>query len=183
MCRHREKAAIYVEETELPKHLLYTDVGLCGARINLGLSATYNYKVLPWLGIGVGAQAYDFFPTVCHDHRYVPAVYGDLQFYIRPRKKGQFLAFIDIGKDFYSSSDEYVRQNDFIYYVPLKNGGYFGLGIGYFRAVTKRGWGVYTTLKLISNFYKPNVYNIETGEKYISAYDRGTAVLSFGFRF
>lgn len=169
--------------TSAQKHDVYADVGICGVRINLGVSATYNYKVLRWLGLGAGAHVYDFFPTVTHEHRYIPAVYGDIRFNIRPEKKNQFFAFLDIGVDFYKKSDFYIRSGDYIYYVPLRNGNYTGLGIGYARTVTQRGGGIYTTLKIIDNGYSANTYNIVTGEKSTGNFDRGTIVLSFGFRF
>jgi hypothetical protein len=180
---NQHKRSHYDDEASTSRHNLYADVGLCFSRTNVGLSLTYNYKILPWLGAGLGVQDYDFYPTVTHDHQYIPAVYADLHFIIRAKKKGQILVFLDIGKDFYDSSSQYVRRGDDIYYVPLNNGLYNGLGLGYFRSITKKGWGVYTTLKLIGNIYQPNKYNIRTGEKYISRYDEGTFVFSLGFRF
>ena len=178
-----QRKSSYYDETEVSKHMVYADIGITGARILPGISATYNYNFVPWLGLGIGAHAYDFFPTIAHGHQYVPAVYGDVHFIIRPKKRGQVLAFLDIGHDFYKKSDRYVRYEDEIYYVPLKNGTYTGLGLGYLRTLKKRGWGLYTTLKIISNGYPVNKFDIIKQEKYVSRYARGNMALSFGIRF
>jgi hypothetical protein len=165
------------------KHNLYVDAGVCGSRINLGLSATYNYKPVKWFGIGAGLQTYDFFPRLVDVHQYVPAVFGDLRFNIRPGKTDQFFLFLDLGIDFYKHTGLSDTSGTVIYTDIDDNGSYTGFGFGYFRALKNNSWGPYGSLKLISNGYNADAYNFATGERYVESGSRGTIVLSFGLRF
>ncbi len=165
------------------KHVLYADVGVSLSRFSPGLSATYNYKFARFMGIGIGVQGYPFYPTMTSPHQFVPAIFGDLRFTIRPRKMGQLFAFLDIGIDFYKHSDNYSRDGNIAYTVDKDNGTYTGLGCGYFRRLTKRGGGPYGSLKIISNGYKANAYNVVSHEQRTESWSRGSAAVSVGFRF
>jgi hypothetical protein len=85
--------------------------------------------------------------------------------------------------DFYKHNDDFSRDGSYVYTVPKDNGVYFGLGFGYFRRLTSRGWGIYTTLKAINNFHKVDELHLTTGSERSFTVADGTLVLSFGFRF
>jgi hypothetical protein len=164
------------------QNVLYADAGISFAKITPGFSATFNYRALSWLGLGAGAQLYNFHATPIN-LQYVPTLYGDIHFNIFPKKKNQLLAFLDIGADIYQSNHSYWRRDIIEYTVPKDNGVYWGMGLGYFHRITKRGWGLYATAKLINNIYKANTYNLVTAARGTEGMSEGTAVLSVGWRF
>lgn len=165
------------------KHQLYTDVGLCLDYTNLGLSATYNYNVGRHIGIGGGVQAYVFHPAITNPRQFTPAVFADFRFRIRSKHISQYFVLTDLGVDFYKHSDDYVREGNWVYTVPNDNGVYFGLGMGYFRRISSRGWGAYATLKMITNLHKENQLHLTNNEQKSVTIGDGTVVVSVGFRF
>lgn len=165
------------------KQYLYTDGGLSLAYFDPGFSATYNYNILRHLGIGAGAQAYVFHPATTLPRHFTPALFADLRLRIRPEKISQYFVLADLGMDFYQHNNDVVRDRNFSYSVPKKNGFYFGLGIGYFLRLTYRGWGPYASVKLINNIYNKDEVNLSTGEPKTISSAGSTTVLSLGFRF
>ena len=165
------------------KHVLYADAGNSMARFYPGASITYNYNIVKWVGIGVGIQAYDFHATISN-FEYVPAAFADLRVNICPRKKNQFFAFLDLGINFYKhNSSYYWRDGNTFYNVRSDNGNYGGLGVGYFRPITKRGWGPYGSLKIISNSYKAYPYSAVTDRQQAAGFGDATLVVAVGFKF
>lgn len=164
------------------KHQLYPDLGICGSQLRPGLSATYNYSPLKFLGVGGGVQAYHFFPTIAHSVQYVPAIYGDVRLTAWARKKNRVFAFLDIGINIYKHSTLREQEGTIIYTNATNSGMYTGIGVGYMHMITKKGWGLYWTLKSISNNSKANAFDLATGERYTTSGSRGSAVLSVGLR-
>ncbi len=164
------------------KNVFFGDAGISLARFYPGASVTYNHNLARWFGVGAGAQAYDFHATRTN-YQFIPALFGELRFNIRPRKKSQLFLFLDIGADFYKHNDYYWHQADMVYDVRKDDGIYTGLGIGYFRRKTKRGWGPYVSLKFISNSYNVDEYNIVSSKQNIAVWADATFVFSAGFKF
>ena len=169
--------------TSAQKHYIYTDAGLSLAYMDPGFSATYNYNVAKHIGIGAGVQGYVFHPAVTNHRHFTPAIFADFRFRIRPERISQYFIIADLGMDFYKHNDDYAREGNYVYTVPKNNGIYFGLGFGYFLRLTHRGWGPYTTAKLINNFYRQDQLNLATGERKSLTSAGGTLVISLGFRF
>lgn len=171
-------------QIEYKKHHLYADAGLSLSQLHPGASATYNYRPLKFLGLGAGAQVHAFFPTLTNSCQYLPAIFGDLRFTIRPLKKNQFFAFLNVGVDFYQHNNYIDQYEDVIYRVTNDNGVYSSIGLGYFRVKnTKRGSGIYFTVKTMSNSYGMEAFNISTKELYATSSSRGTLAVSFGYKF
>ena len=165
------------------KNYLYTDGAISLAYFDPGFSATYNYDPIKYIGVGIGVQGYVFHPATTNPRLFTPAAYADIRFKIRPEKISQYFVFMDIGMDFYKHNNDSAIIGNYIYSVPNDNGVYVGFGLGYFLRLTYRGWGVYTTAKLINNIYKRNEYNITTNERSSINPAGGTVILSLGFRF
>jgi hypothetical protein len=165
------------------KHHLYADVGISHSRFYPGFSATYNYRPVRFIGLGVGIQGYAWYPTMTNPHQFVPGVIGDLRFNVRPGKSSQFFSFLNVGIDFYKHNNTTEPDSNLIYSVSRNNGTYGALGFGYFLRLTRRGGGLYTSVKIMTNFYKTDVYDITTKEQYTETHDRGTLVISYGFKF
>ena len=161
---------------------LYVDAGISLARLYPGTSTTYNYNLARYLGLGIGFQAYDFHATMTN-FQLVPAVYGEVRFNIRSKKRDKFFSFLDLGVDFYKHNGDYWREGNFYYKVRDDNGSYLGLGFGYLRRPKKPGWEHYFSLKLISNSYKVDAYNLTSGAQSTQGLGRATLVASFGFKF
>ena len=132
--------------------------------------------------MGLGSQVYDFHATRTN-FQFVPAVFWEVRFNIRPRKINQFFLFLDIGADIYNHNYEYWTDGNTEYRVRDDNGSYTGLGFGYFHSETKRGWGHYVSLKLISNHYDAVAYNTLTNVQSVEGWGDATLVISFGFKF
>lgn len=165
------------------KHQLFADIGTSFDGPSPGGSLTYNYRLLDRFGLGGGVQGYSFTPSVLNKDQFTPAVYGDIRLNSLLRKKHFFFYFLDLGINFYTHSDEYRRSNNTIYHIPNNNGFYTGLGIGYFRRITKRGWGPYTSLKIISNSYKASKFDLVSRQQYNAVWLDATFALSVGFKF
>ncbi len=165
------------------KHNLFADLGTSFDGPGPGGSLTYNYKLLKRFGLGIGVQGYSFSPSVNNADEFTPAMFGDIRLNSAQRKKHFFFYFLDLGINFYAHKDVYKRSNNIIYNVPNDNGFYTGLGIGYFRRVTKGGWGPYASLKIISNSYKVNEFNLVSREQHYAVWDDATLALSVGFKF
>lgn len=163
-------------------HHLYADVGISGAKFFPGFSATYNYRPVRFIGIGIGTQVHAFFPTITSPHQYIPAFFGDLRIIIRTHKISQYFIFTDWGISLYKHSTNHHYNNDRIYYVPDDNGIHFSVGTGYFLRLTHQGGGAYVTLKVMGNQYKSTVYNTVLQEETTEKSGRGTIALSFGFK-
>ncbi len=164
-------------------HYLYADGGLSLAYFDPGFSATYNYNITRHIGIGAGAQLYAFHTTVTAPRQFTPALFADFRFRIRPRHISQYFILADLGMDFYKHNNDYSRSGNYVYTAPNDNGVYFGLGIGYFHRYTRRGWGPYASLKMITDFHKETELHITTGDQKSQSVGRGTLVVSLGFRF
>ena len=165
------------------KQYLYTDGAISLAYFDPGFSATYNYNLVKHVGVGSGVQAYVFHTAITNHRQFTPAVFADFRFRIRPEKISQYFVLLDVGMNFYKHNNDTFRSGNRFYSVPKDNGVYVGLGLGYFLRLTHKGWGPYTTVKLINNLYKENEYNIITNEQKGITRGRGTLVLSLGFRF
>jgi hypothetical protein len=172
---------IYVEAFA-QKDIFWADGGISLARGIPGASITYNYNVTRFLGLGAGAQLYDFHATRSN-FQPVPALFWDLRFDLRSRKKSQYFLLLDAGLNVYKRSTRYWADGDSRYIVRNDNGSYIGMGIGYFRPQTSRGWGHYVSLKMISNSYQAYRYNNATGERTVEGLGDATLVASFGYRF
>jgi hypothetical protein len=175
--------AAYSLSAQAQKHHIYTDGAISLAYFDPGFSATYNYHPIKHIGIGLGVQGYVFHPASTNPRQFTPAVFADLRFQIRPKKISQYFVLLDLGMDFYQHNNDLSVKGNYVYSVPSNNGVYFGLGIGYFLRLTYRGWGPYTTVKLINNIYKQNEFNITTNEQRSIGSSGGTLILSLGFRF
>jgi hypothetical protein len=173
---------INTQDAAAQKDALFADGGMSLARGLPGMSATYNYNIARFLGLGIGAQLYDYHATMTN-FQYVPALFWDVRFTLRTRKKNQYFLFVDAGANIYKRSNEAWKQGNTRYIVQDDNGSYTGLGVGYFRRHTERGRGRYVTLKFISNSYKASSYNIVSSESGVVTLGRGTIVASFGYRF
>jgi len=165
------------------KSYLYADGGLSLAYFDPGFSATWNYNIIKYIGIGAGAQAYVFHPALTNPRQFTPAIFADIRFRIRPERISQYFILTDIGLDIYNHNDNYSRDGNYVYTVPKNNGVYFGLGIGYFLRLTYRGWGPYATMKIINNIYGKDQLDLNTGMHKTLTTGGGTIVLSLGFRF
>ena len=164
------------------KNNAYVDGGMSLASLLPGASATYNYNVAKFLGLGAGLQAYDFHATMTN-FQYVPGIFWDIRFNIRRQKDNQFFAFIDLGANLYKRNGDRWRQDSTVYYVLKDNGSYTGLGIAYFRRTKDIGQGHYFSLKLISNGYTARGFDITSSESKDKRWSDATLVVSFGFRF
>jgi len=169
--------------TSAQKNYLYTDGGLSLAYFNPGFSATWNYNLIKYIGIGAGAQAYVFHPAITNPRQFTPAFFADIRFRIRPGHISQYFILTDLGLDIYNHNDNYSRSGNYVYTVPKNNGVYFGLGLGYFLRLTERGWGTYATMKIINNIYSDDQLDLNTGDHKKLTSTGGTLVLSLGFRF
>src|SRR6185437_9390914 len=146
------------------KNNIYVDAGISLARFYPGTSTTYNYNITRYLGVGAGFQAYDFHATVTN-FQLVPAAFGEVRFNIGSKKKNKFFAFLDIGANFYKHTNNSSRDGNTIYYVTDDNGTYTGLGFGYHFHSKKPVWAHYVSLKIISNSYKANEYNLISSQR------------------
>ena len=165
------------------KHKLFTDVGISGSQLLPGLSATYNYNPLKFLGIGAGVHVHHFFPTVADKPRYVPALFGDLRFTVFPRKKNQILAFLDVGMNFYKKAAAHKHENTIIHTDESTSGIHTGIGLGYLRVLKEEGLSMYWTLKTLANSAEYSSLDLTTKQYATSSGSRSTIVLSFGYRF
>lgn len=163
------------------KHRLYADAGISLSQFMPGASVTYNYNFIPYLGIGAGVQGYGFFPTVTNGHTFVPAVFGDVRFNIRPKKSNQFFVLLDVGMNFYSHENFAEQEGNMVYGVIKDNGILSGVGFGYLHKFAKRG-AIYTTLKTLTNHYQARTLNLTNGQQGTDGMSRGTLAVSFGFR-
>lgn len=145
-----------------------------------GFSLTYNHPVTKGIGLGIGFQGYNLFLSDSNSRVFMPALIADLRFYRQRKRMHQFFYLIDLGMNFYHFETEHTAYR----IISGKNYGvFFGGGIGYFRAVTKRGNGPYASLKFISNSSSYDDYYIPT-DKHTKVYNMdGTLVISVGFRF
>ena len=164
------------------RNVVFADAGVSLARNSLGGSVTYNYTLARYVAVGAGVQDCDFRATRT-TFQYIPAIYGEVRFSMRARKNGQLFSFLDAGVDLYKHKDWYWGENGSVYDVQKDNGLYTALGIGYFRRITGRGWGPYTSLKLLQDFYKADKYDLVTGDHHTATWGGGTMVFSLGFKF
>ncbi len=173
---------VNTQNASAQKDALFADGGMSLARGLPGMSATYNYNVARFLGLGIGAQLYDYHATMTN-FQFVPALFWDVRFTVRARKKNQYFLFVDAGANIYKHSSKAWKQGNTRYIVLDDNGSYTGLGVGYFRKNTERGRGRYVTLKFISNFYKASSYDLVSMQSDVVTLGRGTVVASFGYKF
>ena len=164
------------------KDIFWADGGISLARFIPGASVTYNYKVLRHLGLGAGAQLYDFHATRVN-FQPVPALFWDVRANFILRNKSELLWFFDAGINIYKDNGGYWSEGNNRYTLKDDNGSYTGIGLGYFHPQTARGWGHYVTLKLISNHYSAKVYNVVSGDEGTEIQSDATLVISFGYKF
>lgn len=161
------------------KHSIWADVGYVP-----GASVTYNYKFAKRFAAGAGLQGYNYYRTRADERSFTPALFADIRLNLAPARKNQFFSFIDLGINLYKRNKAYYRNTTSVYNIPHNNGFYSGFGLGYFRRMTKRNGGLYTSLKLMLNWHTVNVYSIiseEEDTKLLSA--NGGVVFSVGFKF
>jgi len=169
--------------TSAQKSSFYADAGICLAYLDPGTSATYNYNCNKHIALGAGLQEYSFHTTLTNAHQLTSAVFGEMRYNMRRRKKGQYFSMLDMGIDFYRHNDSYYRDGEKTYTVPGNNGFYTGLAFGYVHYTTRRHGGPYCSLKMISNWYRSNSYDAATNEYGHGGSSDGTLVVSVGFRF
>jgi hypothetical protein len=164
------------------KDIFWADGGISLARLIPGASATYNYQLFRFLGIGGGAQVYDFHATY-YNFQPVPALYLETRWTIRSRKKNQYFLFSQAGLNVYKRNTQSWVDGNTAYIVKDDNGAYRGLGFGYFRPQTNRGWGHYVTLKFITTAYNTNAFDRVSGNQSVHVLSYGTIVISYGYKF
>lgn len=161
------------------QHSLYADLG-----IPFGLSATYNYRLTKNIGAGGGLQAQSFYTPFANNARVIPAVFADLHVTAWATKKNSFLTFFSLGMNIHKQDQGYRRDAYSVYNIPHNNGVYTGLGLGYFRRITKRRGGAYIALKLVLNWYNMKEYSIVADDRDRSLIAAsGTPLLAIGFKF
>jgi hypothetical protein len=162
----------------LSKHAVFTDAGISFSTSLPGISATYNYKLSPRLGVGVGAQAYYLTERSIGSNignRLTPAIYADVRGYYG-RKKSIFLLFADVGMNLYKyrSTSGNIRRNN--------NSLYTGLGMAYHYRTSQRGAGPYVSLKMVYDAYITHEHYSVGPESKVMNID-ATMVASAGFKF
>lgn len=144
-----------------------------------GASVTYNRKLIKYFGVGVGGQAYKYsrtWPSGSVDKTFTPALFADLRGYL-PIKKSLLFLMCDFGVDFYKSEDVAYAEKGH------NNGFYTGLGLGYCYEITKRRSGPYMSVKIVSDAFKNQQYNIVTKEVHDVTNVNATSVISVGYKF
>lgn len=165
--------------SQAQQHSLYADVG-----IPFGFSATYNYKLAKNLGAGGGVQAQSFYTPFANNARLIPAIFADLHLTAWATKKNRLLSFVNLGMNIHKQDQSYQRDSTTVYNIPHNNGFYTGLGLGYFRRMTKRGGGAYIALKMVLNWHNLKEYSIVADSRDRSILvASGTPVLAIGFKF
>lgn len=136
-------------------HNVFTDVSIPGIS-PFGISETYNYKARKHYGIGAGLQVVKRHP-ITHKAKFIPSLFVDMRFYLRPERKHQFFAMIDLGASIFKSGEEYDRT---VWKSYDYSGGslFAGWGFEYLYTVTKNGSGPYAALKLLSNIGHGSYY-------------------------
>lgn len=167
------------------KHTAYADLGIVLNSPRPAASATYNYKLAKRLGVGIGAQGAVYAPTDVNIAQFIPGVFADVRFNMRPTKNNQFLALLDAGMNFYKADMRYYRTNAYdVFSNRHNNGMLLGLGVGYLRRLAPRGTGVYASLKMMSNNYTTNRYDPATLQKMAVWYNSDFVfVASVGIRY
>lgn len=167
------------------KHTAYADLGIVLNGPRAAVSATYNYKLAKHLGVGIGAQGAVYAPTDVNNAQFIPGVFADVRFNIRPTKNNQFFALLDAGMNFYKADMRYYRTNAYdVFSNRHNNGMLLGLGVGYLRRLAPRGTGVYASLKMMSNNYTTNRYDPATLQKMAVWYNSDFVfVASVGIRY
>ncbi|MBS1773791.1 MAG: hypothetical protein JST82_13105 [Bacteroidetes bacterium] len=161
------------------EHRAYADVGYVP-----GFSATYNYSLAKYVGLGVGVQGYRLSPGMSSFSRLVPAIFADIRFNIRPEKKGQAFAFMDFGMNFYKHSNKFYYTKSGILRDKNDNSFYAGFGLGYLRSITERGGGPYLSVKIVTDWFSTDVLNPVTLLPESALYHiYGDLVFSLGFKF
>jgi hypothetical protein len=163
------------------KSSVYADGGICLAYFYPGYSITYNYTILKHLGIGMGIQGYTFHTTIPNEFQFTPALYTQLR-YKHFHKKRESYFFIDFGANYYAHSNKYWNDATNDYSISENNGTYIGLGCGRNLKPTLQGWQPYWVVKIISNFYRVNDYNITTAQQSIVGRGDATLVVSVGLK-
>lgn len=162
---------------------LYADAGICLSYLDPGSSVTYNYNFNKHLSLGAGVQEYTFHTTLTNVHQLTSAVFGEFRCNMKQRKKGQYFSFLDLGINCYRNNNSEYHNGDYIYTVPGNNGFYAGLGYGYMHYTTKQKGGPYVSLKMITNWYKSDRYDLYSGVRDTGHSSDGTLVVSAGFKF
>lgn len=161
------------------KHSLYADIGTMP-----GFSATYNYRVAKWLGVGAGLQGNKIYRTDSDTKDFTPSLYANIRLNAWCQKKNQFFTALDLGMNIFKQDKSFERDSTSVYHFSHNNGFYTGLGLGYFRRMTNRGGGPYLSLKLITNWYTLWGYSIVAENQDIGLMAlSGTLGLTLGFKF
>ena len=160
-------------------HHLYADVGT-----NSAFSLTYNYNAGRHWGWGGGVQGSSWNPRYTEDNRYMPGIFGDMHFCIRTKRNNQFFSFLDAGIDLYKREKRYYRDSVVLYDLSYTDGFYSAIGFGYLRRMTKRGGGVYVSVRFTFDFCRARVYSFISDDKNTTAVlGDATGVLSIGYKF
>lgn len=170
---------IALAATAHAQHHVYVDAGVPAP----SFSATYNYRFSPYFGVGAGAQLNTTVPTNISGKALVPALFMDIRCNIRPLKANQFFTFLDLGASYYTEDNKYYTQGNYTYREPGGSGFLTGMGGGYMRRVTRRGGGIYTSLKLVLNWHRVEVLDNTTARQTTIASGDGNFVLSLGYKF
>jgi hypothetical protein len=148
----------------------------------VGIAVTGDYQFTKRFNLGGGFQVCRFRPTITNKNEFIPSLYGDLRLNSVMRKKHFFFYFMDLGMNFYTANDNHSSYNALFDHVPKNDGFYTGLGVGYFRRITKHG-GPYVSLKLMNNIYKDLEYDYVANKQHTALIDDGNAALCIGFKF
>ncbi|MBZ0097919.1 MAG: hypothetical protein K8F30_02490, partial [Taibaiella sp.] len=129
-------------------------------------------------------QGYRVPRTRAHIRQFTPAIYGDIRLNIRPEKNNQLFSFLDLGINLYQQDKIDERDSTRVADISHNNGFYSGIGMGYFRRMTKRGGGPYASLKMMFNWYTITAYSI-VAENYDMRWWSGSGSFAFslGFKF
>ena len=169
---------------------LFADAGIALSRFIPGASLTYNYNPVKVVGAGIGIQGYDFHATM-PTFQFIPTIFGELRFNIRPEKSHNFFVFFDYGVNLYQHSNDHWTDGNLVYAVKSDNGAYTGGGIAYgwrarsfdSRYFDENDVRFYVSLKMISNGYSADAYNSVSHEENTTRMGDATFVTSFGVKF
>ncbi|MBX2904717.1 MAG: hypothetical protein KF744_01675 [Taibaiella sp.] len=153
------------------KHNLFVDVNVLH---NIGLSATYNRKVINHLDLGVGANAVYLYPQASKTLR--SGAYIDIRPYWGKNKHMWFVK-LDPGIAYFSPIKKSTTE-----IRPL--GIYFALAYGYQYRMNSRGIGPYVTLGWNGYYIRSYSSNVNVPE-YLrkTAYFDAEGMFCIGFKF
>lgn len=177
-------SAIFAQESLRSKlltgtHHVYADMGTKST-----ISLTYNYNVSRHWGWGAGVQRGKWDNGYAINQHYISSIFADMHFSMRPKKNNQFFSNLDFGMDLYKHDKRYYLDSVILYDFSGKSSLYTALGFGYMRRITKRGGGIYVSLRFVFDMYKVNIYSYIADDKNTTTkWANGNGILSIGFKF